>query len=76
MAALLVLFYFVVAVMLPSARAADTCNATAIRLPITNVTLSSEKIRRGVQIKIGEPPQALAFQPKWYMFCFPVLPLR
>ncbi|KAM3500637.1 hypothetical protein MY10362_006239 [Beauveria mimosiformis] len=50
--------------LLPTAHGAN-CNTSPVRLSIQNVTIPSGKIRRGVAIQVGTPPQTLAFQPKW-----------
>ncbi|KAM3548493.1 hypothetical protein MY1884_009160 [Beauveria asiatica] len=50
--------------LLPTAQSTN-CNTSPVRLSIQNVTIPSGKIRRGVAIQVGTPPQTLAFQPKW-----------
>ncbi|KAF2227012.1 aspartic peptidase domain-containing protein [Elsinoe ampelina] len=36
-----------------------------IAIPITNVSLANSQVRRGLPIRIGTPPQTLAFLPQW-----------
>ncbi|OAA66033.1 Peptidase aspartic [Cordyceps fumosorosea ARSEF 2679] len=50
--------------LLPTAHG-NNCATSPVRLSIENVTISSGKIRRGVAMQVGTPPQKLAFQPKW-----------
>lgn len=44
---------------------AQDCVSGPMSLPLINVTLSNGKTRRGVALKVGNPPQEFAFLPKW-----------
>ncbi|KAF4554766.1 Hypothetical protein D9617_3g018340 [Elsinoe fawcettii] len=44
--------------------AASNCDPPII-IPITNVSLPSGQVRRGLPIALGTPPQTLAFLPQW-----------
>ncbi|PHH78218.1 hypothetical protein CDD83_4002 [Cordyceps sp. RAO-2017] len=44
---------------------AQDCVPGPVALPITNVTLSTGKVRRGIAVSVGSPVQKLALLPKW-----------
>ncbi|KAK3291752.1 aspartic peptidase domain-containing protein [Chaetomium fimeti] len=44
---------------------AARCAPPPIAVPFGNVTLSSNNIRRGVEVSVGTPPQQFAFMPAW-----------
>lgn len=60
----LLLLMAVGTLLLPTVHGTN-CNPRPVRLSIQNVTISNGKIRRGVSIQVGTPPQTLAFQPRW-----------
>ncbi|KAI5838382.1 aspartic peptidase domain-containing protein [Morchella snyderi] len=43
--------------LLPSLITAENCSSLPLALPITNVTLSTSHIRRGIAASLGTPPQ-------------------
>ncbi|KAH6616214.1 aspartic peptidase domain-containing protein [Chaetomium sp. MPI-SDFR-AT-0129] len=57
--------WLVFCLLIAYSKATTDCAPPPITVPVGNVTLSNQNLRRGVEVAVGSPPQPFAFMPGW-----------